>query len=148
MENITGEDGAFVTHASTAWAARGIYEARKVILSTGYYDIPNMLNVPGEDLRRCIHYYKEPHPYYDHDVLVMGAKNSAAIAALELYWTGARVTMVHRGAGIHDQREVLDQAEHRESHQERRDQGVFQFDACRRSARIRCCSRRPKAKSR
>jgi thioredoxin reductase (NADPH) len=48
-----------------------------------------------------IHYYKEAHPYYNHDVIVVGAKNSAAIAALELYWTGARVTLVHRGPEIH-----------------------------------------------
>jgi thioredoxin reductase (NADPH) len=61
-----------------------------------------MLNVPGENLDKVIHYYKEPHPYYDHDVMVVGAKNSAAIAALELYWTGARVTLVHRGPGIHN----------------------------------------------
>ena len=51
---------------------------------------------------KVIHYYKEPHPYYNHDVLVVGAKNSAAIAALELFWTGARVTLIHRGAGISD----------------------------------------------
>jgi thioredoxin reductase (NADPH) len=57
--------------------------------------------VPGEDLPKVIHYYKEPHPYYNHDVLVVGAKNSAVIAALELWWTGARVTMVHRGGEIH-----------------------------------------------
>ena len=61
-----------------------------------------MLNVPGEELDKVIHYYKEPHPYYNHDVLVVGAKNSAAIAALELFWTGARVTLIHRGAGISD----------------------------------------------
>ena len=61
-----------------------------------------MLNVPGEELDKVIHYYKEPHPYYNHDVLVVGAKNSAAIAALELFWTGARVTLLHRGAGISD----------------------------------------------
>ena len=64
--------------------------------------MPNLLNVPGEDLPKVIHYYKEAHPYYNHDVLVIGAKNSAAIAALELWWTGARVTLMHRGAGIHD----------------------------------------------
>ena len=92
-----------------------------------------MLNVPGEDLPKVIHYYKEPHPYYDHDVLVVGAKNSAAIAALELWWTGARVTLVHRGEGIHQQRQVLDQAQHREPHQERRNPGVLPFDACSRS---------------
>jgi thioredoxin reductase (NADPH) len=93
---VSGADGAFEVETSKA-----THRARKVILATGYYDLPNLLNVPGEDLGKVIHYYKEPHPYYDHDVLVVGAKNSAAIAALELWWTGARVTMVHRGPGIH-----------------------------------------------
>src|SRR5205807_759024 len=50
---------------------------------------------------KVIHYYKEAHPYYNHDVIVVGAKNSAAIAALELLWSGARVTIVHRGPAIH-----------------------------------------------
>ena len=78
------------------------YGASKIVLATGYYDLPNMLDVPGEQLDKVIHYYKEPHPYYNHDVIVVGAKNSASIAALELHWTGARVTMVHRGAWISD----------------------------------------------
>ncbi len=94
---IQGGDGAF-----TVRTPKGEYGARKIVLATGYYDIPNWLNVPGEDLDKVIHYYKEPHPYYNHDVLVVGAKNSAAIAALELHWTGARVTLVHRGEGISD----------------------------------------------
>jgi len=97
VERIEGEDGNF-----TVTTAKGEYHARKIILASGYYDVPNMLNVPGEELDKVIHYYKEPHPYYDQDVIVVGAKNSAAIAALELYWTGARVTLVHRGPGIHD----------------------------------------------
>jgi thioredoxin reductase (NADPH) len=79
-----------------------VWHARKVILATGYYDRPNYLNVPGEELPKVIHYYKEAHPYYDHDVLVVGGKNSAAIAALELWWTGARVTLVHRRAALSD----------------------------------------------
>jgi thioredoxin reductase (NADPH) len=95
--SVTGENGDF--HVQTSKAE---YRARKIVLATGYYDIPNMLNVPGEALDKVIHYYKEPHPYYDHDVLVVGAKNSAAIAALELHWTGARVTMLHRGSKISD----------------------------------------------
>ena len=95
--SIDGEDGDF--HVSTT---KTEYRARKIVIATGYYDVPNMLNVPGEDLDKVIHYYKEPHPYYNHDVLVVGAKNSAAIAALELYWTGARVTLVHRGPRISD----------------------------------------------
>ncbi len=94
---IEGDDRDFRVRTSKAK-----YAARKIILATGYYDLPNMLDVPGEQLDKVIHYYKEPHPYYNHDVLVVGAKNSAAIAALELHWTGARVTMVHRGASISD----------------------------------------------
>jgi thioredoxin reductase (NADPH) len=96
-DSITGEDGDFQVITS-----RGEYRARKIILATGYYDLPNRLNVPGEELDKVTHYYKEPHPYYDHDVIVVGARNSAAIAALELYWTGARVTMIHRGSWISD----------------------------------------------
>jgi thioredoxin reductase (NADPH) len=96
VESVTGEDNAFTVATPVA-----TYTARKVIISTGYYDVPNLLNVPGEELPKVIHYYKEPHPYYDHEVMVVGAKNSAAIAALELFWTGARVTLVHRGAEIH-----------------------------------------------
>jgi thioredoxin reductase (NADPH) len=97
---IGGHDGNFVVHTETTRGDKGCYRAKKVILATGYYDIPNRLNVPGEELPKVIHYYKEAHAYYDSDVLVVGAKNSAAIAALELYWTGARVTLVARGNGI------------------------------------------------
>jgi thioredoxin reductase (NADPH) len=95
--SIAGDNGDFQVQTS-----KTAYRARKIVLATGYYDIPNMLNVPGEDLDKVIHYYKEPHPYYDHDVLVVGAKNSAAIAALELHWTGARVTLLHRGSKVSD----------------------------------------------
>lgn len=97
VEKVTGADGAFTVHT-----AKGEYPARKVILATGYYDRPNLLGVPGENMAKVIHYYKEPHPYYNHDVLVVGGKNSAAIAALELWWTGARVTLVHRRATLSD----------------------------------------------
>jgi thioredoxin reductase (NADPH) len=102
VENVAGEDGAFVTHAVDANGCPKQYGSKKVILAMGYYDVPNMLQCVGEDLPKVIHYYKEPHPYYNHDVLVVGAKNSAVIAALELWWTGARVTMVHRGEKIHN----------------------------------------------
>ncbi len=94
---IEGADGNFTVVTSQAR-----YRTRKVVLATGYYDVPNMLNVPGEDQDKVIHYYKEAHPYYNHDVIVVGAKNSAAIAALELHWTGARVTLVHRGGQLSD----------------------------------------------
>lgn len=101
VQKITGEDGAFVTHAVDAQGCPQRYESRKIILAMGYYDVPNKLNVPGEELPKVIHYYKEPHPYYNQDVLVVGARNSAALGALDLWWTGARVTLVHRGPGIH-----------------------------------------------
>jgi len=100
VSHISGDEGAFVTHAVDLHGCPRQYQSKKVILAMGYYDVPNLLNVPGEDLAKVIHYYKEAHPYYNHDVLVVGAKNSAAIAALELHWYGARVTVVHRGEGI------------------------------------------------
>jgi thioredoxin reductase (NADPH) len=100
VERIAGEDGNFVTHSVDMYGCAHQYKSKKVILATGYYDVPVMLDVPGEQLEKVIHYYKEPHPYYNHDVVVVGAKNSAAIAALELHWSGARVTLVHRGEGI------------------------------------------------
>ena len=99
---IHGRDGSFVVPTEDAKGDRHEYLAKKIILATGYYDVPNRLHVPGEDSAKVIHYYKEAHPYYNHDVAVIGAKNSAAIAALDLYWTGARVTLIHRGEAISD----------------------------------------------
>ncbi len=98
--SFDGEDGDFHLRTETSQGDRQTYKARKIIMASGYYDIPNRLNVPGENLDKVIHYYREAHPYYNHDVLLVGAKNSACIAALELFWTGARVTLVHRGAEI------------------------------------------------
>ena len=100
VDNIAGSDGAFVVRTSDRYGCQHTYNARKLILATGYYDVPNLLNVPGENLPKVIHYYKEAHPYYNQDVAVIGAKNSAAIASLELFWTGARVTLIHRGNQI------------------------------------------------
>ncbi len=99
---FTGEDGRFTVSTADRLGRKHETQARKVILSTGYYDKPNYLNVHGEGLPKVHHYYREPYPYFDHDVLVVGGKNSAAIAALELFWTGARVTLVHRQAQLHD----------------------------------------------
>jgi thioredoxin reductase (NADPH) len=102
VDRIDGHDNAFQVFTTDRLGCPRTYYVRKVVLATGYYDVPNMLNVPGENLDKVLHYYKEPHPYYGHDVIVVGAKNSAAIAALELWWTGARVTLIHRGPGISD----------------------------------------------
>lgn len=100
VDGIGGADGAFEVLTVDRLGCPHQYRARKIVLATGYYDVPNLLNAPGENLDKVTHYYKEAHPYYNHDVAVIGAKNSAAIAALELFWTGARVTLIHRGAGI------------------------------------------------
>jgi len=98
---VGGSDGGFRVLTRDKLHRDLQYAARKVIVATGYYDLPNLMQVPGEDLPKVFHYYREPHPYYDTDVMVIGAKNSAAIAALELWRRGARVTLVHRGPGMH-----------------------------------------------
>ena len=73
------------------------YRANYVIVATGYYDHPNYMNVPGEDLPKVSHYFKEAHPYFNHDVTVIGGKNSSVDAAIELVKAGARVTVLYRG---------------------------------------------------
>jgi len=72
------------------------YIAKKVIIATGFYDIPNMLNVPGENLPKVMHYYKEAHPFTLQDTAVVGASNSSVDAALEIYRKGGNVTMIIR----------------------------------------------------
>jgi len=101
VTTVKGEDGDFTVHTEDRFGRPLQHRARKLIVSTGYYDLPNHLNVPGEDLPKVSHYYDEPHPYFDRDVIVVGGKNSAAIAALDLYRHGARVTLVHRGPELH-----------------------------------------------
>jgi thioredoxin reductase (NADPH) len=101
VSSLTGEDGDFAIATIDQFSRRRSYGARKVILATGYYDLPNYLEVPGEELPKVLHYYHDPHPYYDQNVLVIGGKNSAAIAALDLWRHGAHVTLVHRGEAMH-----------------------------------------------
>lgn len=91
----------FIIYCADASGRPHTYQARAIVVATGYYDLPNCLGIPGEDLPKVFHYYGDPHPYYDHDVLVIGGKNSAAIAALDLWRHGARVTLVHRGEKMH-----------------------------------------------
>ncbi|HEY2931122.1 MAG TPA: YpdA family putative bacillithiol disulfide reductase [Acidobacteriota bacterium] len=78
-------------------------EARRVILAIGYYDNPNYIGIPGEDLPKVSHYFDEVHPFFRKKVAVIGAKNSAAQAALLLYRSGAEVTLIHRGAELSTQ---------------------------------------------
>jgi thioredoxin reductase (NADPH) len=101
VEKVMGVDGGYTVHTADRFGRLGAIRTRKVALSTGYYDLPNYLRIPGESLSKVHHYYNDPHPYFEMDVVVIGGKNSAAIAALELWRSGARVTLVHREAGMH-----------------------------------------------
>jgi thioredoxin reductase (NADPH) len=102
VKTITGEDRNFRVTTTDRQSAIHDYRARKIVVATGYYDLANQINIPGEDLEKVFHYYREPHPYFDTDVVVIGGKNSAAEAALDLWRHGARVTLVHRGSQMHN----------------------------------------------
>ncbi len=78
-------------------SSKQTYHAKFLVIATGYYDHPNYMHVPGEDLPKVFHYFKEAHPYFDKDVCVIGGKNSSVDAALELVKAGARVTVLYRG---------------------------------------------------
>ena len=101
VESVSGEDLSFTVTTRDPYDRVQSFTTRKVVVATGYYDLPNLMNIPGEDLPKVRHYYNDPHPYYGLDVLVIGGKNSAAIAALELWRHGARVTLTHRGPAMH-----------------------------------------------
>ena len=94
IENVNGLHNITTT--------KGSYKAKAVILSLGFYDLPYLLNVPGEELPKVKHYYDEPHPYYAQNIIVVGAANSAVDVALETYRKGAKVTMVIREPSILD----------------------------------------------
>lgn len=79
---------------------KGKYQAAKVIIATGFYDIPVYMDIPGEDQPQVRHYYKEPHEYAFQNVLVVGSSNSSVDAALETWRKGAKVTLVARGPGV------------------------------------------------
>ncbi|MFC7365648.1 MULTISPECIES: YpdA family putative bacillithiol disulfide reductase [Bhargavaea] len=92
VESVEKEDGGFIIKTD-----KGRYRAPVAIVATGYYDNPNYLGIPGENLPKVFHYFKEAHPFFDTDVLVIGGKNSAVDAAIELNKAGARVTVSYRG---------------------------------------------------
>jgi thioredoxin reductase (NADPH) len=101
-EPVTGirrEDAGFSVETGKTPGLDG-RRSRNVVVATGYYDTPNRLGVPGETLPHVFHYYDEPHPFYRKRVVVVGGKNSAAIAALELHRAGAAVTLVHRRSDL------------------------------------------------
>ncbi len=95
VENIRPNDNGY-----TVITGKETYHTRFIIIATGFYDIPNLLNIPGEDLAKVTHYYKDPHFYATQKVVVVGANNSSVDAALETYRKGADVTMVVREGEI------------------------------------------------
>jgi bacillithiol disulfide reductase len=97
---VEGADGRFTVVTETEKGSKEKYHGKKIAVATGYYDLPNEMNVPGEELPHVSHYYTEPHEYWKRDVVVIGGKNSAAEAALDLYRNGAKVTLVHRDAQL------------------------------------------------
>jgi thioredoxin reductase (NADPH) len=94
------EDGHFVVDTQSSRGVRRSFHARFVVIATGAYDVPNRMGVPGEDLPHVSHYYTQPHPYFRKRVVIVGGKNSAAEAALDLFRSGAHVTLVHRRAAL------------------------------------------------
>jgi len=94
--SVAREEEAFAVGTRSNHGVKRVRHARFVVLAIGYYDHPNLIHVPGEDLPHVRHYYSEPHPYYRQRVVIVGGGNSAAESALELYRAGAHVTIVHR----------------------------------------------------
>lgn len=97
VTNVKKEAGTFhlVTEKNSGETQE--YKAKYVVVATGYYDQPNPMGVEGEKLGKVMHYFKEAHPYFNKDVVVVGGKNSAADATLELVKAGANVTVLYRG---------------------------------------------------
>jgi thioredoxin reductase (NADPH) len=100
VARVEGSDGNFTVLTRSENDTPGKYQSRKIVVATGYYDLPNKLHVPGEDLPHVSHYYTEPFAFWKEPVVVVGGKNSAAEAALDLYRNGAKVTLVHRDAHL------------------------------------------------
>jgi thioredoxin reductase (NADPH) len=97
---IEGADGDFTIKTRRQNGSEEVYASAAVVVATGGFQAPNYLNVAGEELEKVRHYYHEPYPFYDQDVLVVGAGNSAVESALEMYRNGVRVSMVHFGDTI------------------------------------------------
>lgn len=95
-----GEAGEFTLWTRRKDGTEGEYRAGAIVIATGFFDTPNRMGIPGEDLAKVKHYYREGFPYFDQDCVVIGAGNSAVDAALDLYRSGARVTLVHFGDSL------------------------------------------------
>ena len=99
-DGVPDSDGSFAVDTHSARGVRRCFRGRTVVIATGAYDVPNRIDVPGEDLPHVSHYYTQPHPFFRKRVLVVGGKNSAAEAALDLFRAGAHVALVHRGSTL------------------------------------------------
>jgi thioredoxin reductase (NADPH) len=97
---VDGHDGRFIVVTETEKGVEERYTGKKIGVATGYYDLPNEMGIPGENLPHVSHYYTEPYEFWNQDVVVIGGKNSAAEAALDLYRNGAHATLVHRNAEL------------------------------------------------
>ena len=95
VNHIEKEENKF-----TITTSKNQYQSKNVVIATGFYDVPNYMNVKGEDLPKVFHYYKDPHYFANQEVIVVGASNSSVDAALEVYRKGGKVTMVVRGKEI------------------------------------------------
>ena len=98
VEPGASSDAPFTVRTRSDGGGDEVWQARTVLIASGCYDHPNQLGIPGEDLPHVSHYYTEPHEFYRRPVVVVGGKNSAAEAALDLYRSGAQVTVIHRRA--------------------------------------------------
>ena len=95
VDSVERSNGSFHVRSRHLTGATQSYSADAIVVATGYFDTPNLLEVPGEDLPKVTHYFRDPHRYFDQDVLVVGGGNSAVEAALTTWRAGARVTMAH-----------------------------------------------------
>ena len=102
VEPGASPDAPFTVRTHSDEHGDQVSQGRTVVIASGCYDHPNQLGIPGEDLPHVSHYYTEPHEFYRRPVVVVGGKNSAAEAALDLYRSGAHVTLVHRRAVLGD----------------------------------------------
>jgi thioredoxin reductase (NADPH) len=102
VDSITREGDVFLVESLDKGKKRRTARARNIVMATGAYDFANLMGIPGEDLPHVSHYYTSPHPFYRKRVVIVGGKNSAAEAALDLYRAGAHVTIVHRRAALGD----------------------------------------------
>lgn len=97
VNDVQKENDIFIVRTVTESGEDKYYKAKHIVVATGYYDQPKTLDVPGEDLPKVMHYFKEAHPYYKKDVVIIGGRNSAVDTALELYKANANITVLYRG---------------------------------------------------